>query len=257
MNSMSPESDAEFDRSAKVYDLLYADKRTAEEVDYIVELLSRFNVRPGASLLEFGCGTGRHARELVGRGFSVTGIERSPQMAGIAIAQGLANTVIGDVRSTMVGKGFDAVIALFHVVSYQSELDALLETFENASRHLRSAGLFIFDAWFTPAVMAMQPEERARSVKGDGGSVRRTATPVEDVANSLVDVAFTYEYQDDSAEFVENWTEVHRMRHLTLTEVRLLARDSNLELVLAEEWLSGAAPSRETWGVTFVLRKTA
>lgn len=254
---MSPGSDTEFNRSARVYDLLYADKRTGEEVSYIVEILSRFDVHPGASLLEFGCGTGRHARDLVGRGFAVTGIERSPQMARIAIAQGLANTAIGDVRSTTVGKNFDAVIALFHVISYQSELEALLETFENASRHLRPAGLFIFDAWFTPAVMALQPEERARSVKSDGGSVRRTATPVEDVANSLVDVTFTYEYRGDSAEFIEKWTEVHRMRHLTLTEVRLLARSSDLELVLAEEWLSGAEPSRDTWGVTFVLRKSA
>lgn len=254
---MSPKSDTEFARSAKVYDLLYAGKRTAEEVDYIVELLARFDVLSGASLLEFGCGTGRHAQGLVGRGFSVTGIERSPQMAQIAIAQGLTNTVIGNVRSTIVGNSFDAVIALFHVVSYQSERDALLETFENASRHLRPAGLFIFDAWFTPAVMALQPEERARSVKGDGSCVRRTATPVEDVANSLVDVTFTYEYRDSSAEGVEVWSELHRMRHLTLTEVRLLAGNSGLELVLAEEWLSGAAPSRDTWGVTFVLRKTA
>lgn len=253
---MSVESDEEFDRSAKVYDLLYADKRTAEEVEYLIALLARFDVRPGASLLEFGCGTGRHARELASRGFAVTGIERSPQMAQLAIAQGLADTVIGDIRSTALGKRFDAVIALFHVVSYQSELDALLETFENASRHLRPAGLFVFDAWYTPAVIDLQPEQRARTVSGDDGSVRRTATPVEDVANSLVDVTFTYEYRESGAEDVEVWNELHRMRHLTLTEVRLLARSSELELVLAEEWLSGAEPSRDTWGVTFVLRKT-
>lgn len=254
---MSPKSDREFARSAKVYDLLYADKRTAEEVDYLIALLARFDVHPGASLLEFGCGTARHALELIERGFSVTGIERSSQMARLAIAQGLADTVIGDIRSTVVGRPFDAVIALFHVVSYQSELDALIETFANASRHLRPSGLFVFDAWYTPSVMALQAEERERSVTGHGGSVRRTAIPVEDVANSLVDITFTYEYHESNAESVEVWEEVHRMRHLTLTEVRLLARNSDLEFLLAEEWLSGVEPSRETWGVTFVLRKTA
>ncbi len=254
---MSLESDAEFVRSAKVYDLLYADKRSAEEADYLVALLARFDVHPGASLLEFGCGTGRHARELVQRGFSITGIEQSPQMARLAIAQGLSDTLIGDIRSTAVGRHFDAVVALFHVISYQSELDALVETFKNAARHLRPSGLFVFDAWYTPAVAALRPEERDRSASGDGGSVRRRAMPVEDVVNSIVDVAFTYEYRESSAEGVEVWSEVHRMRHLTLTEVRLLARESELELLLAEEWLSGLEPSRETWGVTFVLRKTS
>ncbi len=94
-------------------------------------------------------------------------------------------------------------------------------------------------------------------MSGDRGWVRRRATPVEDVANSVVDVTFTYEYRESRAEGVEVWSEVHRMRHLTLTEVRLLARESDFELLLSEEWLSGREPSRETWGVTFVLRKTS
>jgi len=249
------DSERQFSRSARVYDLLYSGKQTEQEVDYLQALLARFGVEIGASLLEFGCGTGRHGREIVRRGFALTGIEQSPDMARIAVEKGLPDVIAGDIRSVAIEREFDAVVALFHVVSYQTEIDALLETFANAARHLRAAGIFVFDAWYTPAVIALRPERREQNVARDGVSVRRTATPVEDVPHSRVDVTFAYEYQERESGPTESWEEVHRMRHFTLTEVHLLAERAGLEFLRAEEWLTERPPSRETWGVTFILRK--
>ena len=54
---------------------------------------------------------------------------------------------------------FDAVIALFHVVSYQTTEHDLRATFATAARHLNPGGVLLFDVWHGPAVLAQQPEQ--------------------------------------------------------------------------------------------------
>lgn len=50
---------------------------TVAEVDFILEL---FSPLPGSTVLDIGCGVGRHSVELALRGFNVTGIDLSPGM---------------------------------------------------------------------------------------------------------------------------------------------------------------------------------
>ncbi|HEY2400385.1 MAG TPA: class I SAM-dependent methyltransferase, partial [Steroidobacteraceae bacterium] len=58
-----------FDAYAAYYDLLYRDKDYPGEARYVQSLLRRHGVSDG-DLLELGCGTGRHAEQLVRLGFS-------------------------------------------------------------------------------------------------------------------------------------------------------------------------------------------
>ena len=49
------------------------------EVEYVAKVLA--SALPEAkSLLDFGCGTGRHGRLLASRGFNVLGVEKSESM---------------------------------------------------------------------------------------------------------------------------------------------------------------------------------
>ena len=74
-----------FGESARYYDSLYADKDYAAEVAYVDGLIQRY--APGArSVLDLGCGTGRHAIEFAERGYSVLGIDRSRNMLNQAQA---------------------------------------------------------------------------------------------------------------------------------------------------------------------------
>jgi len=52
-------------------------KNTAEEVDFIIDQLG---LKPGAVILDVGCGTGRHAVGLAKKGYNVTGIDLSSGM---------------------------------------------------------------------------------------------------------------------------------------------------------------------------------
>ena len=55
---------------------------------------------------------------------------------------------------------FNAVISLFHVVSYQVSNDELESVFFNAASLLDSDGIFVFDFWYSPAVYNNIPSVR-------------------------------------------------------------------------------------------------
>jgi len=52
-------------------------------VDFLIEELA---LPPGGSILDVGCGTGRHSIELARRGYSVTGLDLSREMLARAAA---------------------------------------------------------------------------------------------------------------------------------------------------------------------------
>ena len=61
------------------YDLFYADKDYAAEAAFVRDVIRRH--RPNASsVIEFGCGSARHAVEFARAGFTVTGFDRSAAM---------------------------------------------------------------------------------------------------------------------------------------------------------------------------------
>jgi SAM-dependent methyltransferase len=141
---------------SRYYDLLYQDKDYKAEVRYLLNLLSRCSITSGR-LLEFGAGTGKHGELLAEKGFDILGIELSSDMVARAPAcQGL-QIIQGDIATT-TGKGiYDAVLSLFHVMSYQVESFQLLQVFQNAIKHLDIGGMFIFDFWYSPAVCEQRP----------------------------------------------------------------------------------------------------
>jgi SAM-dependent methyltransferase len=66
-----------FDAHAPIYDENEFTKNTIQEVDF---LLKELELPPGASILDVGCGTGRHSVELAKRGYAVTGLDLSAEM---------------------------------------------------------------------------------------------------------------------------------------------------------------------------------
>lgn len=72
-----------FDAHAPVYEDNVFTKNTIREVDFLLEELS---LQPSGSILDVGCGTGRHSIELARRGYTVTGLDLSSEMLGRAAA---------------------------------------------------------------------------------------------------------------------------------------------------------------------------
>ena len=69
---------------APIYDILMSDVDYRSWAEYILKLLERAGAKPGQSLLDLACGTGAMSLLLAGAGYSVTGMDLSPEMLKVA-----------------------------------------------------------------------------------------------------------------------------------------------------------------------------
>ena len=249
-----------FDLYAAYYDLLYRDKDYSVEAKYVAALIRA--AHPAAtSILEMGCGTGAHALELVQLGFEVLGIDISLSMIEKASARRqaqperapLVDFKVGDVRSYRVARKFDAVVSLFHVMSYQTGNDDLRDAVRTARSHLESGGIFVFDFWYGPAVLTDRPKNAIKQVKDDHISVIRRTTPTLDVNRNRVDVRFDIEIRATDGE-CRDVQEVHGMRYLFLPEIEEYLRAGGFALEACTAWMSRSAPSDSSWYACAVAR---
>lgn len=253
-NGSSGETNLLFGRYSHYYDLLYAEKDDAAEAAYVIGLLGRCGL-PSGDLLEFGCGTGRHACQFAAAGYRVTGVERSPGM--LARARSCPGfTLVGrDIRDLRLGRHFHAVVALFHVLSYQIENADVVATLASAAAHLEPGGLFLFDVWYSPAVLTLRPQVRVQRVADKRLALTRLAEPKVFANENRVDVRYTLYAQDRKTGAVEVVEETHPMRHFSLPELDLFAAAAGFERVLCEAFLTGEPPGETTWGLCLVLRR--
>jgi SAM-dependent methyltransferase len=252
-----------FGKYSKYYDLLYQDKNYPGEVAFITELLDRY-APSGSSLLELGCGTGLHAAMLAEGRWAIDGLDLSDDM--LLAAEGrkkmlpayVANRLRffqGDVRKFETGKQYDAVVSLFHVVSYQTSNPDTLEMFRRVAEHLKPGGVFIFDYWYGPAVLTDRPAVRVKRMHSSELDITRLAEPVIYPNTSIVDVNYEIQVHEKKSGNVEILHETHHMRYFFLTEIDLLLREAGLRMLTSSEWLTGKEPGWNTWGVCSVAVK--
>jgi len=251
-----------FIKYARYYDLLYKDKDYSAEGAYIHHLIQTFAPKT-SSILELGCGTGIHAVILAERGYQVHGVDQSAEMLGAAarrvsqLGRNQASRLsfsTGDIRSLRIGRKFDAVISLFHVISYQATQDDLVASFATAKSHLAPGGIFIFDCWYGPAVVSQKPAVRVKRLEDEQIEVTRIAEPVMHPAENIVDVNYQVFIRNKADQTIEELRETHRMRYLFDHEIDSLLAQQGLMLLDRSEWLSGKMPGVDTWGVCFVVQ---
>lgn len=253
-----------FDAYGLYYDLLYRDKDYKSEADYIHSLVQSF--APGScSILELGSGTGVHACLLAGKGYSVTGVDSSESMLRMALerkkslAGYLTNKIgfeQGDIRQFKNGKTYDAVISLFHVMSYMRTHADLLNAFHTADRHLRKGGIFVFDCWYGPGVHHDKPVKRIKHFANDNTEIKRTATPVMHSDSNLVDVNFEIEVMNKLTGESGRLRETHTMHYLFTEEIMEYCNRVNFKLELAEEWLSRKPLQETSWNACYICKKS-
>jgi len=248
-----------FGEYARFYDLLYESKDYLGECAFLERIFESHALRPVRSVLDLGCGTGGHIVHLARRGFELAGLDRSEQMLAKARRKvqeaGLAVDLhLGDLRDVNLGRTFDAVIAMFAVMSYQVSNADLAGAFRSARRHLAPGGLFVHDAWFGPAVLTNPPTDRYRIIEKDGDRVVRFAHPEIDVVRHLVTVHYKLLRLRGGA-VVEEIDEAHPMRTLFVQEAAYFAEQNGFELVRACPFLE---PERvlttDDWNACFVAR---
>jgi SAM-dependent methyltransferase len=248
------------------YNLLYKDKDYEGEAKYIHGLISRL-CPEARTILDLGCGTGRHDLLLAQMGYKVTGVDQSEEM--LAVANSHLSTLIpqqevtrssslvfhkGDISTFRLDKTFDVIISLFHVMSYHVTNADIQAAFATAKTHLKPGGIFIFDCWYGPAVLTDRPVVRIKRLEDETISITRIAEPVMLPNDNLVEVNYHIFVLDNSSSAVEELQETHRMRYLFRPEIELFSEENGLNIIETSEWMTGKQPGFDTWGVCFVVR---
>ncbi len=251
-----------FNQYARYYDLLYRDKDYASEALFVLTLI-REHCFGARHILELGCGTGVHAQHLAESGACVHGVDRSTLMLEDAwvrhrsLPSEVAGRLVfslGDAREVRLGKTFDAVISLFHVMSYQILNEEIVDVFATAKAHLKSGGVFIFDCWYGPGVLTDRPVTRVKRVGDDSISVTRIAEPTTRASENVVDVNYTIFVRDKASGATEELKELHRMRYFFSPEIQMFADHSGFKIIAVREWMKQTEPSMNSWNACFVAR---
>ncbi len=135
-----------FENYGEKYDNEVFTKGTFGECDFIEK---EMNYNKHFKILDIGCGTGRHSRELAKRGYSVTGIDLSESLLnkakGIAIKDGLnIDFQIQDARALTFSNEFDLAIMLCEGAFPLMETDEMnYQILQNATKALKDGGKLI------------------------------------------------------------------------------------------------------------------
>jgi SAM-dependent methyltransferase len=243
-----------FKEYSKYYDLLYIDKDYNLESQYICDTLKRLGCERG-HILELGSGTGRHGRLISKCDYTVLGIEKSPEMILEAETTDRFSCQVGDICNLALGVKFDAILSLFHVVSYLTINESLNSLFNSARIHLNRGGIFLFDVWYSPAVYSMKPTVRIKRVNDDELEIVRISEPEIVINQNVVNVNFTLFVNNKKTNNYTVINEVHSMRHFSIPELVILAKYHGFACILTEEFITRNIPSEKTWGVCFGFKK--
>lgn len=232
------------------YDLLYRDKDYAGEAAYIASLIR--GAHPAArTVLDLGCGTGRHAGLLQNLGYDICGVDMSAAMLEEARRTQPAITFHeGDARSFRLDRRFDAVVSLFHVASYQTTNRDFAAYLQTAKSLMAPGGVFIFDFWYGPAVLADPPAVRVKRLEDGRHKITRIAEPDHDSLRNTVDVR--YQVLIESVAGARQLSESHRMRYFFVPEIELFLENSGLILRKITAWKEDRLPTSADWGACVI-----
>ena len=243
---------------ADQYDLLYTDKDYEAECDLIEEVFRKYGNEKIATILDLGCGTGNHAIPLARRGYQVTGVDISEDMLTCARAKSQSarsegqSFLHGDVRCIDLHQQFDAVLMMFAVLGYQLKNDDVLAALSCARCHLKKGGLFIFDVWYGPAVLAIRPKDYIKIIPSGDAKIIRAASAQLDVRKQLCRIHYRLWNLARDRVLTET-DETHEMRYFFPMEVEFLLKQINFSIQSLTAFPSLDRPADETtWNFLIV-----
>jgi len=138
-----------FTESAAFYDVLYSFVDYEAAVRDIEATLER-RAPHARSLLDVGCGTGRHL-ELMRERYEVEGLDLNPTM--LELARERCPDVPfheADMADFDLGRSFDVVTCMFSSIGYVRTEERMRAAIICMRRHLNPGGVLLIEPWFTP-----------------------------------------------------------------------------------------------------------
>ena len=124
---------------------LFTERRVELAREQVTQIIERLGTEYGARILDLPCGNGRHSCELAGRGFEVTGVDRTGRYIAAARQEARrrsleAGFLTGDMRDYCQPEQYDAILNLFGSFGYFEDPADDLRVLKNMRDSLRPGG---------------------------------------------------------------------------------------------------------------------
>jgi ubiquinone/menaquinone biosynthesis C-methylase UbiE len=250
-----------FEQYSAYYDRIYRDKNYREECAFLKDIFDTRGEKTVRTILDVGCGTGSHTVLLAEIGYEVTGVDLSDKMLRIAVKKAEEQNkkiefLKGDIRRLDIPGRYDAVIAMFNVMGYLTTNQDIDNALKSINKHLNPGGLFVWDAWFGPAVLNEKPGEREKLLEErQGGFIKRYARPVLDLLNQTVEVNYTISETKDNRE-IKQVKESHLVRFYFYQEILYFMENNGFQTLKICPFLDkdGVIDDR-CWNISVICKK--
>lgn len=137
-----------YDKFLKYYDEIVRGINSPidDEVDFLVEDVIKEYKPETKTILETACGTGVVAKELIQKGYKITGLDISKNMLEKAkhnIPE--KNLILWDMTNFDLRKTFDTILCNYNSICHLLQWEQWQAFFKMAHKHLSTGGLFVFD----------------------------------------------------------------------------------------------------------------
>lgn len=129
------------------YHKLYAHRDEHEAADFISRLITWLQPASGSSILDLGCGSGRHSRHLASMDFDITGLDLSDESIKRAKQSERSNLHFHkqDMRQPFGTDAFDYVFNLFTSFGYFDGPADDITVIRNVAQSLKAGGHLVLD----------------------------------------------------------------------------------------------------------------
>ena len=130
--------------------LMFTAKRIADATEEVTRIIKLLDIKPGASVLDLGCGIGRISLEFARRGFLVTGVDRTTSYLEQARQQAEKEKlniefVHADMRAFVRPDAFDSVVSTYTTFGYFEDPADDRRVVSNVYKSLKPGGAFLID----------------------------------------------------------------------------------------------------------------
>jgi len=139
----------------RYYALLYGHRDEQDAQQWVDAIIGRWELPVGSTVLDIGCGRGRHAGLFARAGMQVTGLDISEDSIQEARATWpKVDFHVHDMRNAFAEERFDAAVCLFTTLGYFDSLEDDLAVLRAAYGALHPGGRLVIDFMNTPKVLA-------------------------------------------------------------------------------------------------------
>ncbi len=239
---------APYTRLASAYDKLVEHVDYQEWYEYIKEIALEFGCTDPL-ILEIGCGTGRFGAKFSADGYTIFGMDRSPDMLRVARIRRRKNFRVfcGDITCFSLARPADFIFCVHDTMNYMTSEESFCRALSCVREALDDHGVFMFDVT-TPYNITSNFENVLNTYTVQGGTVEWNNS--FNRKTKIVRSVLTFHNSDGSVQ-----EEVHFQKLYSTAAVKNMLKKTGFRLLGIFSDYTFDPPSDDTVMINFVVKK--